>query len=242
MQWTSQQSDAIANVAAWLRIKYQPFFYLGGYAGTGKTVLATHLASLQNGEVRFAAFTGKAARVMRDNGCHGARTIHSLIYSTDVNPDTGEITMMLDPMALVGVSLVIIDEASMVDEALGRDLLSFGVAVLVLGDPGQLPPISGAGFFTAGEPNFMLTDVHRQAKDSPIIRLATAVRERTFRRDPKRVDGLTITSKADLDPADATDADAVIVGRNETRHTYNKRLRELKGFEGDVPVKGETLI
>ena len=36
----------------------------------------------------------------------------------------------------------------MVDEQLGRDLLSFGTPVLVLGDPAQLPPISGGGFFT----------------------------------------------------------------------------------------------
>ena len=32
--------------------------------------------------------------------------------------------------------LIVIDECSMVDEDLGRDLLSFGVPVLVLGDPG----------------------------------------------------------------------------------------------------------
>ena len=37
-------------------------------------------------------------------------------------------------------SLIIVDECSMVDEDLGRDLLSFGRPVLVLGDPAQLPP------------------------------------------------------------------------------------------------------
>ena len=30
-----------------------------------------------DGEVKFAAFTGKAASVMRGKGCHGASTIHS---------------------------------------------------------------------------------------------------------------------------------------------------------------------
>ena len=45
--------------------------------------------------------------------------------------------------------LIIIDECSMVDAELGRDLLSFGVPLLVLGDPAQLPPIQGGGFFTA---------------------------------------------------------------------------------------------
>src|SRR5262249_36768437 len=39
-----------------------------------------------------------------------------------------------------------IDECSMVDAELGRDLMSFGVPLLVLGDPAQLPPVSGGGF------------------------------------------------------------------------------------------------
>ena len=73
--------------------------------------------------------------------------------------------------------LVIIDECSMVDEELGRDLMSFGTPILVLGDPGQLPPISGGGFFTEHEPDFLLTEIHRQARDNPIIRMALDVRE-----------------------------------------------------------------
>ena len=39
-------------------------FALFGYAGTGKTTLARHIADEANGEVKFAAFTGKAASVM----------------------------------------------------------------------------------------------------------------------------------------------------------------------------------
>src|SRR5690606_32731904 len=73
--------------------------------------------------------------------------------------------------------LVIIDECSMVDEELGRDLMSFGTPILVLGDPAQLPPISGGGFFTEHEPDHLLTEIHRQAQDNPIIRLALDVRE-----------------------------------------------------------------
>src|SRR5438309_239041 len=55
-------------------------FRLFGYAGTGKTTLAKHLAQGVNGKVLFAAFTGKAALVMRRKGCEEASTIHSLIY------------------------------------------------------------------------------------------------------------------------------------------------------------------
>ena len=60
---------------------------------------------------------------------------------------------------------------------LGRDLISFGVPLLVLGDPAQLPPIQGGGFFTEAEPDAMLTEVHRQAQDDPIVRLSMEVRD-----------------------------------------------------------------
>ena len=79
--------------------------------------------------------------------------------------------------------LIVIDECSMVDAELGRDLMSFGVPLLVLGDPAQLPPIQGGGFFTDAEPDAMLTEVHRQAEDNPIVRLSMDVREG---REPRR--------------------------------------------------------
>ncbi|MHC4215855.1 MAG: AAA family ATPase, partial [Planctomycetota bacterium] len=66
--------------------------------------------------------------------------------------------------------LVIIDEVSMVNEQMANDLLSFGVDILVLGDPAQLPPIFGSGYFIDAKADFMLTDIHRQARDNPIIR------------------------------------------------------------------------
>ena len=74
---------ALNAVAGWLKDKPSgdaQIFRLFGYAGTGKTTLARHIADSADGKVLFAAFTGKAAQVMRDKGCHGASTIHSLIY------------------------------------------------------------------------------------------------------------------------------------------------------------------
>jgi exodeoxyribonuclease-5 len=44
--------------------------------------------------------------------------------------------------------LLCIDECSMVDKRVGQDLMSFNIPILVLGDPAQLPPVSGGGFFT----------------------------------------------------------------------------------------------
>ena len=73
--------------------------------------------------------------------------------------------------------MIVLDEVSMVGEEMARDLLAFGKPILVLGDPGQLPPIKGEGAFTQATPDIMLTEIHRQAGESAIIHLATLARE-----------------------------------------------------------------
>src|SRR5262245_21304802 len=83
--FTPHQDAALSSVAAWLKARpgegnTPQIFRLFGYAGTGKTTLARHVAEGVDGKVLFAAFTGKAALVMRSKGCFGAITIHSLIY------------------------------------------------------------------------------------------------------------------------------------------------------------------
>src|SRR6185437_38256 len=131
--------------------------------------------------------------------------------------------------------LIVIDECSMVDADLGRDLMSFGVPLLVLGDPAQLPPIQGGGFFTEASPDAMLTEVHRQACDNPIIRLSMEIRE-GHALEPGRYGDSQIVLKSDLDPARVIEADQVLVGRNATRRAYNMRMRERRGFKGALPA------
>lgn len=241
MKWSTQQDQALQAVGRWIDDDDAPqVFRLMGFAGTGKTTLATHLAE-NAGKVMFGAFTGKAALVMRKKGCRGASTIHSMIYMLD-DEGAGEPTFTLDQGSAVrDADLVIIDECSMVGEELAKDLLSFGTKVLVLGDPAQLPPVKDAGYFTEQKPDFMLTEIHRQALDNPIIRLSMDVREGR---------GLTlgdhgtvrVIGRDKIDPQDVLSADQVLVGINKTRKTYNQRIRELKNFTGIFPQEGERLI
>ncbi len=242
MAWSAQQEKALKAVGEWVEDPRSPqVFRLFGYAGTGKTTLARHLAENVDGEVQFGAYTGKAALVLRSKGCDDARTIHSMIYRPK-DMDTEEPSFVLNEDAPASkASLIIIDECSMVDEELGRDLLSFGKKVLVLGDPAQLPPVKGGGFFTEQEPDVMLTEVHRQAADNPIVRLSMQVRagERLGFGDHG---ALRVISRREIDAELVKKADQVLVGMNKTRRAYNKRLRELLGYKEPMPEVGEKLV
>ncbi|UDF29327.1 UNVERIFIED_ORG: ATP-dependent RecD-like DNA helicase [Roseateles sp. XES5] len=244
MQFSPVQSAAIDAVAGWFyyATAERPVFRIFGYAGTGKTTLARHFAEQVDGRVHYAAFTGKAAMVMRKNGCDGATTLHSTIYKVDLDEETGRIKFLKRPkFEFQGVKLFIIDECSMVDEELGRDLLSFGIPVLVLGDPAQLPPVKGGGFFTDHEPDVMLTEIHRQAQENPILRAATAVREgRAITRGD--FGALRIIGREDVTSELVLAHDQILVGMNKTRAAYNQRLRDLAGYSGPMPQPHDTLV
>ncbi|MCC2654154.1 MAG: ATP-binding protein [Microvirga sp.] len=241
MTWSPQQDAALKAVAEWLRRGDRPVFRLFGYAGTGKTTLAKHIAEHVDGDVAFGAYTGKAALVLRMKGCVDASTIHSMIYKSRESDENGPQFVLNRQSPASKADLIIIDECSMVDEELGRDLLSFGQPVLVLGDPAQLPPVKGGGFFTEGEPDVMLTEVHRQAKDNPIIHLSMQVRE-GGRLEAGTYGESRIIRRREIDAAAVMEADQVLVGLNKTRRLYNTRLRELNGYRDPMPAAGEKLV
>lgn len=144
---------------------------------------------------------------------------------------------------LWGAKLLVIDEHSMVDEDMGRDLLSFGVKILALGDTFQLPPVEGDGFFMRGRPDFELTEIHRQAEGSSVLYLAGVAR--AGRSLPggefEGVDGPSFV-KSIGNIEDVMAADQVLCGKNQTRVTINRMYREAKGYNGRLPVIGEKMI
>jgi exodeoxyribonuclease-5 len=232
--FTPHQDAALTAAANWLKGARgrASIFRLFGYAGTGKTTLVKHIAEGVDGKVLFAAFTGKAACVMRSKGCHSASTIHSLIYrARESGEETPSFELWNDAPASKA-KLIIIDECSMVDAELARDLMSFGVPLLVLGDPAQLPPISGGGFFTDAEPDAMLTEVHRQAQDDPIVRLSMEIRAGNPLTQGQYGETQVVRRDA-LDPKRVLDADQVLVGRNVTRRAYNADA---------LPMAGDKLV
>lgn len=232
-----------------------PFFYLAGYAGTGKSSIAAQIvaklqAAAPEGKpfiVNYCAFTGKASLVLQKKGSTPASTIHRLIYKPIFDPQTGKLEGFdLRPKEdLQSINLFVLDECSMVGEELGEDLLSFGIPILVLGDPGQLPPIGGAGFFTSGTPDAFLEEIHRQAADSPIIKLAWKLRngEKLMAgqyRDPQGRVSLVARQQPTIDQLLAHDQ--VIVGMHRTRKALNMRMRNALGFTEPYPMIGDKLI
>lgn len=128
--------------------------------------------------------------------------------------------------------LIVLDEVSMVNTRMAQDIESFGVPVLVLGDPAQLPPVDGGGHYTAAKPDFLLTEIHRQALESPVLALATRIRTGGSWED-------------DLVPvslAEAMAADQILVWANRTRWNLILKIREKLGRMAGYPVAGDKIM
>lgn len=218
-------------------------FKLFGFAGSGKTTLAAFKAKTLGGSVLAATYTGKAALVMRKKGFN-CSTIHSLIYTPAmvpvIDPKTNEPTgeehlefILNDESDLWNARLLIVDEVSMVGEEIAKDLLRFKRPILVLGDPGQLPPINGTGYFMKGPIDVMLTEIHRQALDNPIIKMSMDVRLGRGVRPGKYGESKVIAKELfnALRQHELTTHSQILCGTNRTRRTLNADMRRYLGFD-----------
>jgi len=139
--------------------------------------------------------------------------------------------------------LIVLDEVSMVGAEMAADLLAFGKPILVLGDPGQLPPIKGAGAFTDVAPDVMLTEIHRQAGESAIIRLATMARQGEPIPYGAHDDYVWKMRRDEVAPEQLLHGGQVICGRNSTRLQLNSTMKRAAGFAGIHPEgRGEKII
>lgn len=183
------QQNALHSIVDWYERgrKNKQYITLGGYAGTGKSTLLAFvrkelLRRDRTLRVAFASYTGKASRVLRSKLTEqeilmdqdSVGTIHSLIYSPLLNDEKQIVGWKVKEK--IEPSLIIIDEASMVDAVIWQHLLSYNVPIIAVGDHGQLPPISGS-FNLMARPELQLSEIHRQAKNDPIIGLSIQARE-----------------------------------------------------------------
>lgn len=276
-QSTPEQKAAVDKIVGWLdNFDFNPkqkVMRMIGPAGSGKTTIMRQIAQKTKRRVRFAAFAGKAAMVLRSKGCEGAETLHKTFYEprgasvkhykeelaklegiTNAaervtqeallaklrkNMETPGFIRKLADEFEYGTAFCF-DEVSMVDKFLGSDAESYGFPIVAVGDPNQLPPIQGTGYFFP--PNFVpdieLKAVHRQKGDSPILRLADAVlanKTLPFGKlgDSEIVKGIPANRFLEFDQ--------ILCGTNKLRINVNTAIRKRQG-RTKVMEPGEKLI
>jgi exodeoxyribonuclease-5 len=137
----------------------------------------------------------------------------------------------------------------MVDEIIWNHLISYKAPIIVVGDHGQLPPIAG-NFNLMQKPNLSLVEIHRQAKQNPIIDISIQARQKGEVTPGKYSPKIIKYSRDDLDAQDRmneiltnyTDDLLILCGYNKTRKKLNSFIREAKGFESPNPQSGDRVI
>lgn len=152
-------------------------------------------------------------------------------------------SFVINPQSpILDADLIVLDEVSMVGDDMAADLMSFGKPILVLGDPGQLPPIKGEGAFTQAKPDILLTEIHRQAEDSAIIRLATMAREGRLIPFGVHSDLVHKIKRSQAPLEWMMKADQIICGYNASRFMINNAVRRHRGFPIDTPVSDDKIM
>jgi len=252
------QKSAEEKIKHWFFNEERQVFVLTGYAGTGKTALLKHTVkeTLSLDDTCSAAFvtpTGKAATVLIKNGVY-ACTLHRLIYQSQTIKQEVEINgkkVTVEKLIFKrrehidkAIKLIVIDEASMVSDTTLSDVLNFGVKVLLCGDNAQLPPVEGFNTFLKS-PDFTLTQIVRQQRDNPIIKLSTIAREGKPIPFGNYSGSASVIARSkftgDIRRGLLERSDQIICGINRTRTQINDEVRQIKGFEG-LPQNGEKLI
>jgi ATP-dependent exoDNAse (exonuclease V) alpha subunit len=237
IELTDEQRAAVAAMDA--SIARGQHFSLHGLAGTGKTTIGAYIAARHAGAF-LCAPTAKAASVLSAKTGPPATTVHSAFYHfvEEIEREDQPPRLVFRPAHHRG-SLsgeVLLDGCSLIGCQVAADILATGITVVALGDPGQLPPVDGDPFFTKA--SFTLTQIHRQALESPIIRQAHAVREgRGYAPDG---DAVRVVNRLTAD--DLRAAEIILAGRRANRMRMNAEKRRVLGLRSPLPLAGEPLV
>jgi len=150
--------------------------------------------------------------------------------------------------------LIIVDEASMVDDMMLRDLREYGVPILAVGDHGQLPPVGGVGSLMKS-PHLRLEKIHRQSEGNPIIALSKMIREEGRLPESLAGDAVTFGKLRFIEKIveeryeNASAARLLEMGlacyTNRRRVGLNSTVRRVRGISRDgrdLPREGEHVI
>ena len=149
-----------------------------------------------------------------------------------IKRDAAEISQKYD--------VIVCDESSMVTEQQGKDLCSYGVPVILVGDPFQLPPVKAKAYWDGRRPQSQLTRIERQKGTGagiPLVGQSLRLGEKV-----KANDSVTIHPRNSLGDEAWKNADQILVGTHKTRERLCAYVRKLRGFDGPMPNVGEKVV
>jgi hypothetical protein len=245
--YTQGQEKALKDVEK-LILSGKGNYLIAGYAGTGKTTIAENIVKFgkdQGKDALVIAPTNKAAKVLNEKlnstgAGTTATTIHKAIYG-EPDPVTGEWIRG----ANVKNSVIIVDESSMIDKELMKDLLEStknkNNVVVFMGDGFQLEQIGEDSklFKSLTDTNVIqkeygvkldgatqLTEVKRQALDSQILKVAT----------------LTRSDNSAYYPKESTQDFEVMSSRNEFVNSFRESIKNNEDVAMIVSTNNERLL
>ncbi|MEC4620896.1 AAA family ATPase [Bacillus paranthracis] len=258
---TPSQQSVVSKIKRWYSTTHgYGKFELAGFAGVGKSTVVDFILEelgIRADQVRMCAPTGTASLVLKEKTPgYSCSTLHRLFFVPELMKD-GRTRFVPSAENLYGVRLIIGDEFSMTGRRMAEEILPMakkaGCKVLIVGDPGQLPPVKDEEYFFVN-PDAILTEVLRQAADNPIVALSMAIRQATengapyiFPNRDQNIDGkVFVVNRSRVSIAQyakvVANGGVVIAGMNKTRQSLNQAIRLHLGFNEPVLMDGETVV
>lgn len=247
---TPHQQEALDLIVSTVESQLASQFVLAGSAGTGKTTLVRSLEQYfhETGRhVKYLGPTGKSTDILSSKLRYSkAETIYSYTknFITEVVHADGSSDLVFEDKDFEA-KILVIDEASMVNQECYDGVVGKCDLIVWIGDPFQLPPIGGdPGIFN--HIDFELKEIHRQAEGSPIIQLATRIREGKPFWTPETHATLPVVKGYGHAGVIAREVyeremDVCLVYNNWMRVAINQEIRKLRGYK-ELIEPGEQLI